>query len=56
MYLDFVCLPGIRLDCARCTAPEISYNRGSHHGFIQNSKVVPITACPLRYDDSFYSS
>ena len=33
IHLYFVCQPAVRPGCARCTAPEISHNKGNGGGF-----------------------
>ena len=47
------CQPAVRPGYAKCTAPEVSHNRGNCSGFTK-LLIVLINVCPLCYGDSFY--
>ena len=55
IHLYFVCQPAVRPGCARCTAPEISNNKGNGGRF---TKMLfrRRFQYPLRHGDSFYPS
>ena len=52
IHLNFASLPAVRPTSARCTAPEISQNKGNRVRFYET--VVPMKIHPLRHGISFH--
>ena len=46
IYVNFVCLPAIRPNCARCMTPEISINRGNRCRFTKLLFQLSLSTAP----------